>query len=49
MNYCPVCKREYREMGRNETRQLSCLWHSLIRISDDEMNGVHRENIQKKE
>ena len=49
MNYCPVCKREYREMGRNETGNCPVCGSWLIRISDDEMNGVHRENIQKKE
>jgi len=49
MNYCPVCKREYKEMSGKQTMHCPLCGSSLIRISDDEMNRVRRENIQKKE
>jgi rRNA maturation endonuclease Nob1 len=49
MNYCPVCKREYKEMGGNKTLQCPVCGSTLVWISDDEMERVRRNNAGKKE
>jgi rRNA maturation endonuclease Nob1 len=49
MNYCPVCKREYKETGVKQTRRCPVCGSTLVKISDDTMNQVRQKNIRKKD
>jgi DNA-directed RNA polymerase subunit RPC12/RpoP len=35
VKYCPVCKREYKEMSKNQTLHCPVCGSTLIQISDD--------------
>jgi rRNA maturation endonuclease Nob1 len=49
MNYCPVCKREYKETGVKPTRHCPICGSTLVQISDDTMDLVREKNIRKKD
>jgi rRNA maturation endonuclease Nob1 len=49
MNYCPLCKREYKEMGVKQTRHCPVCGSMLVKVSDDIMDLVRQENIRKKD
>jgi rRNA maturation endonuclease Nob1 len=38
VNFCPVCKREYREMGTVQTRHCPVCGSALVQISENELN-----------
>ncbi len=43
MNYCPVCKREYKQMSVNKTRRCPTCGSMLVRISDDELDHIRQK------
>jgi rRNA maturation endonuclease Nob1 len=49
MNYCPVCKREYKQMSVDQTRRCPICGSTLVQISDVEMDQVRQKNIRKKD
>ncbi|MGB7788150.1 heavy metal-binding domain-containing protein [Methanoregula sp.] len=49
MNYCPVCKREYKEVKGKQTGRCPVCGTDLVQISESEMAVVRRENIRKNE
>jgi len=49
MNYCPVCKREYKQMSVHQTRRCPTCGSMLVQISDDTMDQVREKNIRKKD
>jgi len=48
VNYCPVCKREYKDMGGNQTGLCPVCGSTLVQLPDDAMDKVRRENKQGK-
>jgi rRNA maturation endonuclease Nob1 len=49
VNYCPVCKREYKEMHGRKTGHCPVCGSTLVQISDDKMDQMHQKNIRKKD
>jgi rRNA maturation endonuclease Nob1 len=43
MNYCPVCKREYRQLNRNQTGLCPVCGSRLRMISDEALEKVRNE------
>ncbi len=43
VNYCPVCKREYKEMSGNQTRRCPVCGSTRVQIPDDTITQMHRE------
>jgi len=48
VNYCPVCKREYKEMSGGETRHCPVCGSRLIQISDEAIMQVRQESARKR-
>jgi len=48
VNYCPVCKREYKESGASRTGRCPVCGSTLELISDRDINSVREENAKKK-
>ncbi|MEN6396720.1 MAG: hypothetical protein ABFC78_09585 [Methanoregula sp.] len=49
MNYCPICKREYKEMSGNQTLHCPVCGTTLIELSGNEIAHVRSMNRQKNE
>jgi len=48
VNYCPVCKREYRESGAHRTGLCPVCGSTLELISEHEIDKVRKKNAEKK-
>jgi hypothetical protein len=48
VNYCPVCKREYKETGGHETRNCPVCGSMLVQISENNMDQVRQDKAHKK-
>jgi hypothetical protein len=48
VNYCSVCKREYKEKNGRQTRHCPTCGTTLVQISDDSMDRVRRDKLPKK-
>jgi hypothetical protein len=44
VNYCPVCKREYKDMGGKQTGLCPVCRSTLVQLRDEAMDKVRREN-----
>ncbi|MDD4483032.1 MAG: hypothetical protein PHD55_01535 [Methanoregula sp.] len=47
MNYCPICKREYKETSGNPARHCPVCGSTLVELSSGDIAQVRRRNRQK--
>jgi hypothetical protein len=47
MNYCPLCKREFKGMSGSRSRHCPVCGSTLVELSADEIAQVRHKNRQK--